>query len=228
MVREVFGHTVLESLEEIVQPQHTALVLIDLQNDFLSKGGYCDRSGHYAPRPGRLVVSNLRLRDSARQSHVMVVYTRYVERHDGSLYSAARLAKRLESARADALEFCVEGTWGYDLLPEVRPLVDELVIDKTRGSAFVRTNLEELLRRQAIQTLVITGVAGGGCVEATVRDALQRDFYVVVPRDCVADCLPDRYVGTVRAFRRLLLRGSYTSSRRIKQIWSRAMVSNQS
>jgi nicotinamidase-related amidase len=220
-MRRLFGHEILETLPEIIRPTHTALLIIDLQNDFLSEGGYCERNGHPAADVEPLLTANLRLIDEARGRGIRRIYTRYVERKDGSLNAPARLARRLEFARDHAdLQFCLEATWGYDLVSQIRPTNEDVIIDKTRGSAFIRTDLEERLRESRIQTLIVTGVAGGGCVEATVRDALQRDFYVVLPADCVSDCQSARYRDTVRAFERLLVRECYTSSDRLYAIWA--------
>lgn len=220
-MRQVFGQTVLEGLDEIVRPKHTALLVVDLQNDFLSEGGYCHRDGHFPSNPGSVIAANLRMVDCARRNHVMVVYTRYVERSDGSLFSSARLAQRVDFAKGKSLQFCVEGTWGHQLVSDVKPESGELIIDKPRGSAFIRTDLDEVLQRREIQTLVTTGVAASGCVASTVRDALQRDYYVVVAHDCISDCHPDRFANAITAFQYLLIRGCYTSSTRIMRIWDR-------
>ena len=219
-MRTVLGKEIPTILEEKVAPKHVALLAIDLQNDFLSEGGYCHRSGHDISQGKAVIASNVQLIKAARRAGVRVIYTRFAQRRDGSLYSPAVLAKHLEAAKSQPPEYCVEGTWGYHLVGQLKPGSTELVTDKARGSAFIGTNLEQVLRSNGVQALVITGVAAGSCVESTVRDALQRDFFVVVPQDCVGDCQPRRFRDAVRTFGRLLLRGDLTSSGEIIAVWA--------
>ena len=85
-----------------------------------------------------------------------------------------------------ALEICQPGTWGAQSVAELAPGRDEPIVIKHRYSAFVDTRLETLLRSNGIETLVVTGTATMACVESTVRDAMMRDYDVVVPREAVA------------------------------------------
>jgi len=79
---------------------------------------------------------------------------------------------------------------GNELRPEIAPLDGEVVIRKPRRSAFFGTMLDSLLRERGVDTVIVTGMVTSGCVRATVVDAFQRDFHVVVPEECVADRAP--------------------------------------
>jgi nicotinamidase-related amidase len=81
---------------------------------------------------------------------------------------------------------CVEGTWGWEFAAGFGPLPGELVIRKHRPSAFVATDLEQLLRVAGVETVLVAGCVTEGCVQSTAVDALFRDFYTVVIEDCVA------------------------------------------
>jgi nicotinamidase-related amidase len=83
--------------------------------------------------------------------------------------------------------WCLENTPGADFVNELKPEPGEYIIEKRRTSAFYGTDLELLLRRRGIETLIFVGVITSGCVELSVRDARDRDFNVIVLSDCCAD-----------------------------------------
>jgi ureidoacrylate peracid hydrolase len=96
---------------------------------------------------------------------------------------------------------CVqEGTWGADFYDDLRPSGHglEVTIDKHRYSACIGTRLDQTLRTNGIETIVVAGVATSGCVESTVRDAFMLDYYVVVARDACGDYDVDRHEAALR------------------------------
>jgi len=116
---------------------------------------------------------------------------------------------------------CERGSWGGDFYADVRPGKSDLTIEKHRFSAFVNTDLDLVLRSNGIRTLVACGVLTNICVESTVREAFFRDYYTVVPADCV---------GTLdEELQRVSLRniafgfGLVLPSDQIKQIWQARM-----
>ena len=215
----LWGKEILESLEEKVKPSHTALVVVDLQNDFVHPGGDAAHRGD-VQRCFSVLGPNQKLLEWARQASILVVYTQFVQRADGALASAAWLARNLEQFGGKEPRFCMEGTWGWQIADAVAPAPTDVVIQKNRGSSFQGTNLDLILRNQNIKTLVVTGVATASCVESTVRDALQKDYFVVVPRDCVADLNPTWHEEALKALERILLKGDFTTTDRLLQIWS--------
>lgn len=164
-----------------VAPSRTALVLIDLQNDFCHPGGAIAARGEDLSLVGDAVAATGRLLDAARRSSVPVIHVRAeygeVDASPASLSAGSGVGAR---------DCCLPGTWGQQPVEELRPAPGEAVVVKHRFSAFVDTELESLLRVNGIRTIVVAGVATHCCVESTVRDAALKDFSVVVARDCVA------------------------------------------
>jgi nicotinamidase-related amidase len=188
---EIEGKQVFTELAELVNPAHVALLLVDMQRDFVEEQGSFARLGvdtsmYPAMRP-RLA----RLLAAARERGVLVVHIQMTTLPGRMSDSPAWLRFNLrmhESARAGGppLRYTELGTAGREFVGEVRPLPGELVVPKWRSSGFWGTNLDLLLRSNGIQTVVVTGCTTEGCVESTARDALFNDYYVVVAEDCVA------------------------------------------
>lgn len=187
----IAGKTVYTDLQELVEPQHTALVVVDMQNDFCSPDGAFDRQGiditMYPPMIGRLDA----LIESARAASVPVVYVQMIVLAGRASDSPAqirfnmRMHERVLSEN-EPLLYTVEGTPGAEIIADLYPQHGDLVVQKYRSSAFWGTNLDMLLRSNGIETVVVTGCTTEGCVESTARDAMFNDYYVVVPQDCVA------------------------------------------
>jgi nicotinamidase-related amidase len=188
---EVEGKTVLTTLDELVDPARTALVLVDMQKDFIEPDGAFGRLGvdlsmYPAMRP-RLAG----LLAAAREARALVVHVQMTTLRGRRSDSPAQIRLNLrmhESARAGGppLRYTVLGTDGHEFVPEFRPRPGELVVPKWRSSGFWGTNLDLVLRSNGIQTVVVTGCTTEGCVESTARDAMFNDYYVVVAEDCVA------------------------------------------
>jgi nicotinamidase-related amidase len=187
----VDGKTVFTELRELVDPAHTALLLIDMQRDFVERDGVfasmgVDVSMYDESRP---VLA--RLLEEARRASVLVIHVQNTALPDRLSDSPAQIRFNLrmhEDHRGDGapLRYSLPGTPGHDFVAELAPLPDELVVRKYRSSAFFATNLDLLLRSNGIKTVVIGGCTTEGCVESTARDAMFSDFYVVIAADCVA------------------------------------------
>jgi ureidoacrylate peracid hydrolase len=183
----IAGRTVCETVEELVAPQSTALVLIDFQNDYVAEGGVVNLRGEGHKAKTRKIIENTaRVLECARRAGVSIVYLRYSRTRDHRYESPASLrwlvAKRGYSS--DSVS-AVEGTWGAEIVSVLAPKARDHVIDKRRSSGFFGTDLENVLRLRNIQTVILAGVSTHGCIESTARDAELRDFYVVVIEDCV-------------------------------------------
>lgn len=220
MSYEYWGMEVPETLEERVDPRTSALVVVDMQNDFLHVNGHCAR---FIPvdRFASVVPTLQRLVDAAREAGVLVVFTKVVQKPDGSLASPTWIAHNLVYGdfRPD---HCMAGTWGWEVVDELAPRPGDIVIEKTRRSAFEGTALLHHLRTRGIRTVVVTGVAGTGCVESTVRDAMEKDLFVVVPGDAIEDAVEDLHTISLQTFERILLPGDLTTVDALLTTWSPA------
>lgn len=179
------GIEVLTTLEQRVKPEHTVLLVIDMQNDYASPGGATETNGGNLPACRAIIPPMARLVDAGRRAGVWIIFTKYTVGPGSAGLSGAELLRRGMIFKDDVST--IRGTWGHDLIPELSyaPEVD-LVVDKRRPSSFVGTDLDVCLRSRGIKTLVVTGVATSGCVESTVRDAVGFDYYVALVEDCVA------------------------------------------
>lgn len=187
---EIEGKQVLTELSELVAPTHTALLLIDMQRDFVERDGLfgslgIDLTMYEETRP-RLAA----LLHQARRHRVLVVHVQNTALPNRMSDSPAHIRFNLrlhESARRGGppLRYTVPGTPGHEFVEELAPLPEELVVCKYRSSAFWGTNLELLLRSNGIQTVIVAGCTTEGCVESTARDAMFSDHYVVIADDCV-------------------------------------------
>ena len=188
---EIDGKQVFTEFEELVDPAHTALVVVDMQRDFCSAGWYFDRLGvdisMYPPLIPRLAA----LVAGARTANVRVIYLQMTVLPGRASDSPAQLRfnLRLHLASHGAVEplsYTLDGSPGQEIIDELAPQAGDLVVKKYRSSGFWATNLDLLLRSNGIKSLVLTGCTTEGCVESTARDALFNDYYVVIAEDCVA------------------------------------------
>lgn len=160
-----------------------ALLLVDLQNDFLHPDGAYHRGGAINPNSHGLVARVAGLAAAAREARVPVVATRFtlVPAADGEPLVADHLRRlRPFLARGDF----AEGTWGHSVVDELLPV--DGAVDKVVYSAFQHTRLEWLLREFGVKRLLVTGIVTNGGVASTVRDAHSRGFAVDVVGDCCA------------------------------------------
>jgi ureidoacrylate peracid hydrolase len=184
--------TMLRSLPEKVNPAHTALLIVDVQRDFCAPDGAFSVLGRDLNRVQRILPRLKLLVEAARRSQVRVVFLRYVQSE--LTESDVHLEQRARG-RAD-LRYCQEGTPGaefYYVLPEA----GDAVVNKHRYSGFINTDLGIILRSRGIRTIVMTGVATNGCVEATARDGFMHDFYVVFVDDCSATYSEEMHQATL-------------------------------
>ena len=175
---------------ERIDPSKTAMIVVDMQNDFVAAGAPLESAA------GRAMVPNLqRALACCREQGIPVIYTAHVHRADGC--DLGILGHAPPIARRDAL---VAGSAGAAIFPEIAPRDDEIVISKHRFSAFYGTDLEIILRGLGVTTVVITGVTTENCCHATARDAFFRDFQVVFLSDATATGdYPDLGYGSLSA-----------------------------
>lgn len=169
--------------------RNTALLVIDMQRAFFDERCSIGAGGGDVTPLRAAIPGTLRLLELARAAGVPVIFTRYVY-SVGMVDFERRSGPRAERRRAaNSLGY---GTDEVELIPELAPRPDEVVIDKSRPSAFYATRLEPVLHGMDIRNLVICGVTTNICVESTARDAGQRDYGTYVVRDAVAEFTPER------------------------------------
>ena len=169
-------------------PASTALILIDMQRDFLEPGGFGASLGNDVGKLARVVPPLKRLLDAARGAGMVVLHTREGHRPDLADAPPAKLARGMPGKRiGDAGpmgRILVRGEPGHDLVPELAPRPGEPVIDKPGKGAFYATDLAAILAHRRIDTLIVTGVTTEVCVHTTVREANDRGYRCLVPGDC--------------------------------------------
>jgi nicotinamidase-related amidase len=190
-MRNFAGKLVYDALEEIVAAPHTALLVVDMQNDFCSPDGVFGKRGADTAPVRAIIPATRRLLDTARRTGTRPIFLRHTHEPDLSNLSPARLSfYAMLYGGADPYH-AIRGTWGHEIVGELAPKEGEIVIDKSRSSGFIATSLDLVLRSNRIETVVITGMATHACVESTARDAGFFDYYAVVVEDCVADYRDD-------------------------------------
>ncbi len=202
----VNGRAIYSELSELVAAEHTALVLVDMQCDFMEPGGEFSRLGVDLSMYPAMRARLRRLLETARARGVFVLHLQMTSLPGRRSESPAQLRFNLKmhaSVRADEqpLTYCVAESPGHAFVADLAPSADEQVVPKWRSSGFAGTNLDLLLRSSRIESLVIAGCTTEGCVESTARDALFHDYHVVIPADCVASDSPEQHEASLLLMR---------------------------
>ena len=223
---EIEGKQVFTELEELVDPRHTALLVVDMQRDFCVPGWAFDRLGvdisMYPPMVPRLA----RMIDGARAADVPLVYLQMTVLPNRASESPAQIRFNLRLHLAshgdlEPLQYAADGSEGQGIIDELALQPGDLVVKKYRSSGFWGTNLDMLLRSNGIKSVVMTGCTTEGCVESTARDALFNDYYVVIAEDCVASDDREQHEASLLLMRH---RFDVATSQEILGIWSEREV----
>ena len=176
-------------------PESTALLLIDLQRDFLEPGGFGERLGNDVSLLASVIEPVRAVLAAARSLDMLVVHTREGHRADLSDCPPAKLARgRLATGIGSPGpngRILVRGEHGHDIVDSVAPRPGEIVLDKPGKGSFYATDLELLLRNREITSLLVTGVTTEVCVHTTVREANDRGLECLVLSDCVGSYSPE-------------------------------------
>ena len=184
-----------------LDPATTALLVVDMQNDFCHAEGYYARHGRPAAPIARAIGPVADLLSAGRAVGLRPVYTRIVYATDADLADAHGVRPSGWSGSGVRLQ---PGSWGAEIVDELTPLPGEPVFDKPAYSAFYETGLEEWLRTRGIRTVVFTGTVAYACVLHTAFDAFVRGFDVLLAEDAVSGWLEDLRVAA-RHITQLLL-----------------------
>ncbi len=215
-----------ETFDEKIHPRHTAVLVVDMQHDFCSRGGAYDLANpglDFSPIE-EMVPRLAHFLEEARAVGVPVIYVQAIYNADDNRYLSPvwlEHAKRRRHGMYTAIPVCKEGGWGAEIIPQLKPNEGEVIVRKHRYSAFIDTPLMAYLRNKGIRTLLVNGVGTNGCVESTARDAFMLDHFVVVVEDCVSTYWRDMHQAALKNID--LLFGEVRNSAAIVEAWKRTL-----
>jgi ureidoacrylate peracid hydrolase len=181
-----------------VDPARSAVIVVDMQNDFGSEGGMFALAGIDISRIRGAIAPTARVLAAARQTGIPVVYLKMGFQPDLSDVGDAaapnwvkhrqmRAGEAVTAPDGSASRILIRDTWNTEIVSELTPELGDLVLYKSRFSGFFRTELDQALQEKEINTLIITGCTTSVCVEATMRDAMFRDYTCLLLEDCTAE-----------------------------------------
>jgi ureidoacrylate peracid hydrolase len=181
-----------------IDPQRTALLVIDMQNDFGTKGGIFDRAGIDISQIQKAIAPTASVIAAARQAAIQVIYLKMGFRADLSdlgppdspnwiKHQRMHVGETVQAPDGMPSRILVRDTWNTEIVNELRPQPEDIVIWKSRFSGFYQTELDGILKRLNTKVLIFTGCTTSVCVESTIRDATFRDYSPVLLADCTAE-----------------------------------------
>ena len=173
----------------------TALIIIDMQRDFLEPGGFGATLGNDVSRLQAAIGPCREVLAAARKAGLLVIHTREGHRPDLSDAPPLKVERGDPALRIGAPgpmgRILIRGEPGHDIIPELYPIPGEPVIDKPGKGAFYQTDLELMLHNRSVDTLLVCGVTTEVCVNTTVREANDRGFRCIVVADCCGSYFPE-------------------------------------
>ncbi len=181
-----------------IDPAQTAVIVVDMENDFVAKGGMFDRAGADISGAQKAIAPTAKVVAAARQARLKIIYLKMGYRADlsdlGAPDSVNRtrhlkfgVGQKIRAPDGRESRILIRDTWDTDIVPELKPQDSDIVIYKARFSGFYQTDLDATLRKFGIKYLIVAGVTTSICVESTVRDAMFRDYLCVLLRDCMSE-----------------------------------------
>jgi len=182
----------------------TVVLVVDMTNDFGSKGGMFERAGIDIAPIQRAVGPTARVLAAAREHGVKIVYLSMAYQPDladvgppespnwRAHVQFLQVGRTVQAPDGSSTRILVRDNWGTRVLSELRPAAGEPVVYKTRYSGFYATELDQILRTMDARYLVITGCTTSVCVESTLRDAMFRDYSPILLADCAAEPIGDK------------------------------------
>ena len=177
-----------------------ALIIIDMQNGFVAKGGSFYKLGYDVSKYQRIVPSILNLYKHAKSLKIPVFYSRALREQSGidMLEKQHQIVPYKRRERIKKVPLCIRGTWDSDIIEDLAPANDDLVVDKRRDSVFQDTEFALWLSALKINTIIFSGVDTSICVESSLRDAFNRGWDVILLSDTTAS-LNDKFYETTMA-----------------------------
>lgn len=213
--------TMMASLQDRIDPEHTVILLIDMQKDLVYDGFLCDQAGRDLAATRSVIPTMKRLLDAARSSGALVCHVGFWTLPDHGSDSGPWLAQRRRSTYSSDV-LCIADTEGAEFIDELAPVPGELVIHKHRYSAFKGTDLDMTVRARGIKTVITTGVSTNVCVESTLRDAFETGYYVCIPSDATASWDMSLHEAALQTVTHRF--GLVTTTEEIETIWQGAAV----
>jgi ureidoacrylate peracid hydrolase len=220
VARQLAHREPLGSLASKVHPGHTALLIIDMQNDFCAPGGMVSKDGRDISTAHEVGERLPGFIEEARRANVLIVFIRSVYTSDGNAYLSDAWLEQAARRRAGGytrIPVCCDGEWNGDFYGDVRPQKNEIVVTKHRYSSFHATDLDLILRSNAIRSVILTGIVTNVCVETAAREAFVRDYYVVAVDDGCAAYVAADHQQTMSNIDRFF--GQVATTNQIINIW---------
>ena len=182
-----------------IDTARTAIIVVDMENDFGGKGGMFDRAGIDISMIQKVINPTSNVLAAARRAGIKIIYLKMGYHEDlsdiGSDESPNRVrhlqfmhvGDTITAPNGSTSRILIRDSWGTDIVPELKPQTGDIVIYKTRFSGFYKTELDSILKQLDKRYLIITGCTTSICVESTVRDAMFRDYSSIVLEDCTAE-----------------------------------------
>jgi ureidoacrylate peracid hydrolase len=181
-----------------VDPSRTAVVVVDMQNDFGAEGGMFDRAGIPISGIQAVVAPTARVLAAARTAGIQIVYLKMQFEPDlGNaggpdapnfvIHRRLGVGDPIQAPDGREGRILIRDTWNTDILPALAPQDGDIVVPKHRFSGFFETNLDAILNERGITTLIFTGCTTSICVDSTLRDAFFRDYRCLLLDDCAAE-----------------------------------------
>jgi biuret amidohydrolase len=190
-----------EPYEFEFEPRTSALVIIDMQRDFVDPGGFGEALGNDVSLLRKAIAPTKRVLDAARKRGLLVIHTREGHHpHLADLPEAKKRRGRLKTGIGDPGpmgRILVRGEHGHDIIDELKPAPGEPVVDKPGKGAFYATDLDSMLHNRGIRQLIVCGVTTEVCVNTTVREANDRGYDCLVLEDCVGSYFPEFQVAAL-------------------------------
>ena len=182
-----------------IDAARSAVIVVDMENDFGSKGGMFDRAGIDISMIQKVISPISKVLAAARKAGIKIIYLKMGYHEDLSDIGSEESPNRVRhlqfmhvgdtiiAPNGSKSRILIRNTWGTDIIPELKPQTGDVVMYKTRFSGFYKTELDSILKQLNKKYLIITGCTTSICVESTVRDAMFRDYSSIVLGDCTAE-----------------------------------------
>lgn len=167
--------------------EKTALVIIDMQRDFLYPGGFGEKLGNDVSTTNVIIPTVQKMLEKAREKGMFVIHTREGHRPDLSDVPPSKQRRGGNIGEQGPMgRILVRGEYGHDIVDELQPIEGEVVLDKPGKGAFYQTDLDIILKNKNIETLLVAGVTTHVCVQTTIREANDRGYECLMLEDCCA------------------------------------------
>jgi len=178
---------------------HPALLIIDMQNGFVSKGGSYDLMGLNVSKYREVVPTLKLLLEFCRKIKMPIFYSQAVREESGIdlLTRSHRILPKSREERIKRRPICIRGSWDAEIVDELKPRLDDHVVIKRRDSVFQDTEVEVWLRSLGIDSLIFSGIDTSICVESSLRDAFNHGYDIVLVSDATASNNLDHYNSTL-------------------------------